>query len=260
MLLLALPFMLLPVSCKKVDPEIFKEEAFFRLLKDLVAAPVGDITEVPIAFTKVNGESGSVTIVAESDDLVEGVDFVILNPVIDFDADEFVKNVLIEIIDNGGDIGGSEITLRIADATGGLPGIPYDDDRPVTVVQVTCPFDFDKFDVEYDAFEPGYGNFDPEIAVFDYDEFILEVGNMGDWGFLLPDPALMTIDPNSNAVTISGFAWQFSPIGPLFWAGSGTYNSCTGVITVTYRCVNAAGAQITTGGVAITGVNIFTPS
>jgi hypothetical protein len=257
MALIAIPLMA-TVGCKKVDPEIFKEEAFFRLTEELVGAPLGESTFVPIAFTKVNGESGTVTVSGESADLVEGVDFVIVNPVVSFDADEFVKNVEVIIIDNGEDIGGSEIILKIVSATGGLPGIPYDDTRPETVIQVTCPLDFDRFDVEYDGFEIGYGAFDPVIAVFDYDDFILEVGNLGDWGF--PGPAYLTLDPNSNVVTISGVGFPGSPIGDLFWVGTGTYNACNGVIQVTYRLVTAAGGQVSLGGAAVTGVNIFTPA
>lgn len=143
-------FVLVTATACEDEELLYSEEDVFHFRVDGLSICEGDSDTlmVPVYHTKMSEKSGSVTFVLSSDDADEGTDYLLLNEsnTLTFGADEYIKNIMIQPIDDISSGDGKFITVSLVDGTDavGFPGVTNrfndtltveigEDDSPIAV-------------------------------------------------------------------------------------------------------------------------------
>jgi hypothetical protein len=266
------------VSCKDEEREGYLGDTDFVRFTRATGA-VDEIAEsfpVLVSYTKKDANA-TTTVTFEVEDItaVAGVDYEILNATntLSFGAGEYIDTIWVKPLQNDIACGPDrQLKIKITEATNGayvgFPQTGASAEFTLSIREVVA-LDIEAFaNAEYivEEFSPSgvpYAGNPISVSVFLDPERPNTIGifNLGDWGG--SQPAFFTFDPSltNQVITIletpNGIPFGAYGIPSLIpytvWTGSGTYNVCTGAMSVTYSVKNPL-----TNEVDATAINVFT--
>lgn len=192
---------------------------------DITATAIADITTVPVSYNFT---------IANLVDLLPGLDN--LSEIVSGDYFRFYCDITLE---DGTLVRGND-TLYTAHSAGiaNLPGSSSN-----VIFNVACGYEPSLAGGVYNAVSAAWAvNGDVTITVDPVDQYKVYVAGLETIDGLVEDkgPLVMHIDPATFAVTVdktvlaSLVTWANPPYHNIAYAGSGTYNTCTGTYDMTY--------------------------